>query len=156
MWVFALVALIVRGQSFWVCQFFDLVFPVACSIITLVISFCLSTQSLFCAQCLLLHGSAKVMCHRNFLFWHVSYPVVSGCDEICFLQEMNHFFLAVYSSLWWYICQILPMKPSLFSVHLKNMYYFSILGLLFPSVKWCVAVIYQVLYCKPIDWLPST
>ena len=148
-------ALIVRGQSFWVCQFFDLALWVACSMLQRWLPFFCQHKACF-VQCLLLHGSAKGMCHRNFLFWHVSYLVVNGCDEICFPQEMNHFFLAIYSSLWWYICQKLPMKPSLYSVHLKNIYYFSIPGLLFPSLKWCVAVIYQVLYCKPIDRLPST
>lgn len=97
------------------------------------------------------------MCHWNFLFWHVSYLVVNGYDEIFVLQEMNHFFLAIYSSFWWYIFQKIANETFFFPpVHLKNIYHFSILSLLFLSVKWCVTVVYQAFYCKPIDWLPLT
>lgn len=97
------------------------------------------------------------MCHWNFLFWHVSYLVVNGCDEIFVLQEMNHFFLAIYSSfLMIYFPKDCQRNLLFFPVHLKHVYHFSILGLLFLSMKWCVTAVYQAFYCKPIDWLPLT
>lgn len=97
------------------------------------------------------------MCHWNFLFWHVSYLVVNGCDEIFVLQEMNHFFLAIYSSfLMIYFPKDCQWNLLFFPVHLKHVYHFSILGLLFLSMKWCVTAVYQAFDCKPIDWLPLT
>lgn len=89
-------------------------------------------------------------------FFDISLPlVVNGYDEIFFLQEMNPISSWLYILVFWYICQKNCQRNFLFFCSFKKYLPFSILGLLFLSAKWCVAAIYQALFCKPIDWLPA-
>lgn len=102
----ALVKSTVWGCSFGACQFPTLVSSISCLATYYPGCLLLSVNTkLLYAQCYTLGSSTAAMCHWHFLFWQVSYLVVNGCDGIPFLQEMNHFSLATWSSLWWCIWQ---------------------------------------------------
>ena len=120
--VFALVASVLRGQSFWVGQFLpQCPQSAAWQRITLAGSHCPSAQSLFCAQDQLLDGSAKVTCHWNLLFdMSLTWWLMAVMKYFFFLKEMNPFFLALYSSLWWYTCQQIANESLLFFCPLKK------------------------------------